>query len=171
MLTPKMRWQLEFDKPDLVSRSIDEANDVSHALEKIFVYPHEGVVINWGKIRIPIPYCYGVSDTLEDILDMLDVLMAEKTGEYLMAFSTNEILDADWLLSWSGDDLRIHPEWRKAPIDIDTLNRDCQSILVSKKLFCRSWADVFQFLIGSVSGVRLQHNDELIRISKTLEKI
>ncbi len=157
-------WKIEFDTPEVINRGVYSANDMSHALEKLFSYPNEGFVIVWNNTQISIPYCYGLSDILEDVLDMIEALLDEDNEEYVLGFTTNEILDADWFLSWKGDLLEIEAEWRIAPVCVEVLNKNCSNLKTSKRWFCCEWRNILLFLLKSVYDLKMDYNDELYRI-------
>lgn len=158
-------WILSFDCPAAM-RPPQSAVDVAQAIERTFAFPDHGISMQWSGHEITVPYAYGVSDILEDVLGMLEALDTE-TGEYAFAFTTNEPdgLDADWRLHWDGDRLTVDADWRGAREGIGSALTENPRILVSKREFVASWRTLLAFLLNTMRGVQLEHDEELQRMS------
>ncbi|MCC6554663.1 MAG: hypothetical protein IT372_16920 [Polyangiaceae bacterium] len=165
MTQNKKEWQLSFDRAAGQNQP-DVATDVCQALERIFEYPGDAVSMLWAGRQIRIPYVYGISDILGDVIGMMEALGTE-TGEYTFGFTTNEpdALDADWSLRWCGDTLVIDADWRCGGTGGGAPSGPSE-ISVSKCEFVASWRTLLAFLLEKTRDVRFEHDEEWRRMSR-----
>lgn len=158
-------WNLLFDRP-AAEPQVRSATDLGQAIERSFKYPSEGISIIWRGETIRVPYAYGVSDILDDVLEMLEALSASQGEGYHVAFSSDEPggVDADWILSWEDDALSIDADWRSAPGGLKDQMHGHSRLLTSKQAFINNWIDALLFLCQATSSVKLEHREEVCTI-------
>jgi hypothetical protein len=166
------QWALDFDRPAAAHGKVQNALDMSQAIEYLFPNPDAGTTLRWGSREIKIKYAYGVSDILGDVLNMLEALEDEE-GEYFFGFTMNEPdgLDADWRLNWKGDRLIVEADWRNVPGGIDAALRLSSRLQVSRRHFRESWVKLLLFLVESAREIRLTHEDEVHKMAGIIERV
>jgi len=154
-------WDLNFKLP--ARTSPESATDLSQAIDRTFEFPDDAVVITWNAVEFSIPLAYGLSDILDDVLQMLDGLLPASGTGHRVAFSPNEPdgLDTDWALSWDDDVLAIEADWRSAPGTTEEIVATLGSIRTSKQHFVKSWLRLLASLCTATREVRLEHDDEV----------
>lgn len=160
-------WSLVFDR-SIPATHVKSALDLGQALDRIFTSRDDGISITWYKGRIRIPYAYGVSDILDDVIHMLEALSAAQGSDYQVAFSPNDPggLDADLALTWKYDVLTIDAHWRTAANGLEEDLSEPRRLTMSKCAYAKSWIDALQFLCTAVSGVELELDDEVCTIRR-----
>ena len=111
------RWGIEFDKCRPTT-DIRSATDLVHAIEQSFSYPQDGFSIRWVGGHVRIPYAYGLSDLVEDLLPFLTAMQAP-SGRYAFSIAPSEpdAVDADWRVSWDGARVEVDADWRATSAD------------------------------------------------------
>ncbi len=117
-----------------------EVLDLSSAIEKLFDYPKDVIILRIDNLllRLPLSYCF--SDLLDDFINIISDVSEADTGFGIYGFSQNEEFDADWKLDWKDDLLRIKFIWRISKFDKLELPNE---IIISKETFLNSWYNVF----------------------------
>lgn len=176
MSSDNFEWEMRFDQPQAGAPKAEAATDLAQAIDWMFEYPKDGLSVIWCGREVRIPYVYGLSDILDDLLEMLEALMSNN-GTCKVAFTADDPdgLDADWTLCWENDSLVIDAEWRSAWGGLAEGLMETTRISVAKTRFVQDWIRVLLFLSDSVTGfeLELEHEDEvdkIVRLATTFQE-
>ena len=161
-------WALDFDRA-VAKPSTHRAACFGASIDSAFVFPEDGVTLIWQQRSVRIPYAYGVSDIIDDLLDMLEALHGTHANdEYWVSFRPSpedaDGLEVDCCLSWENDELTIVADWRgrELPHEMEGRSR----IAVSKRAFAESWLSVLQFLCEATKEVALDDDEDRRRVDR-----
>jgi hypothetical protein len=145
------------------------AMDISDALEKIFDYQTDKLIIKINNKELLLPLAYTFSDLLPDFLLIINDLLECKTGQGVYGFSQNDVFDADWDLKWDEKDLVIAVNWRRLNDDERNLST---KLILTKDIFLKSWKNIFISLSKFIdfNKITLEFDEDNTIINKLLKK-
>ncbi|MCX8534328.1 hypothetical protein [Chryseobacterium luquanense] len=162
-------WNI-FLKQNSDFKKINEAVDVSDAINKSFEHNIDKVIIILDSIEIEMCLVYQFSDLFEDFLNILTDVIDNENGDGYYGFSQNDLFDADWNLSWDNDYLEIKIKWRIfKDKDISSLPNQFH---FSKKEYINSWKIFLNSLYHKLDldNLKLEYNDEKLIINEIISE-
>lgn len=160
-------WNILLKQKSNLKR-INDAVDVSDAIDKSFEYDVDKVFILLDTVEIQMNLVYQFSDLLADFLQIITEIIDNQNGEGYFGFSQNDIFDADWKLNWTEDYLNIKVDWRA--LENEDISLLSETFQFSKKQFINSWKDFFSELYSKLNlkNLKLEYSDEKIILEKII---
>lgn len=143
-----MKFIIQVSNPRVCIKedALKDIESISELIEEIFPMLNEDMILIWNFIRIPLEYKYDVSVIINDLLELLQAILAEDEGEISIAWPSNTFR-SDWNVKWKGQSLSIDSEWFSiVGLTKDILNKH-QKIELSTNEFLAEWKMLLSFLI------------------------
>lgn len=110
----------------------------------------EKAIMVWKAIYIPLCYRYDISSMIDDILDILEKLRNNPSGEISLHWPSNTFANV-WNMRWEDDSLVIDSKWESVLGHTEQLLNSQGPIMVSKWSFTSEWKKV---LFHVISGLK-----------------
>lgn len=127
----------------------EEDYNLSTAIETVFPMMTEKVIMVWKTIYIPLCYKYDISCMIDDILDILEKLRSNQSGEILLHWASNTFANI-WNIKWEEENLVIDSKWGSVLGHTEQLLDSKGAIAVSKRSFISEWKRVFFNIISAL---------------------
>ena len=151
-------------------KSIETAIDVGDALNEIFTYPVDSVILKISHQVIELPICHVFSELIEDFLTMISEVNATEYGSGIYGLSLGNLHDSDWHLEWSKDgELFIRFDWRSVK-GIEDIRMLPKSIKTTKPQFIEQWKAIFREFKQHIDHVIFEHESEYLEITNLIGK-
>ena len=158
-------------KPQAV---LGQADSLSDVIESLYLPNTEKAYLQWNWISIPLCYKYDISILIDDIVPMINELVAKGAGDYELTWPS-DTFRATWRLSWQGGDLEIQAAWESVVggHDIVKALNNTPFLKMSKNGFLGEWASLLENVVRTVSSqfVPSPANAELDAVRLVLSKV
>ena len=98
----------------------------------------ERAILAWNRIYVPLSYKYDVSELADDILRLLESMLAEARGALVVEWPSNTFA-AKWTITWEVAVTTVRAEWRDVSGGVVSLLASHDSISVPTREFLAEW--------------------------------
>ena len=106
---------------------------------------------------MPLNYKYDVSFMIDDLMDLLDRLLAEESGHMRIEWPSTTFF-AKWEVGWTPEQVQIESQWESVrDYLLEPLNQS-GPVRVGKKAFSAEWSRLLEIVMESLksSGYRTE---------------
>lgn len=111
---------------------------LSDAIQTVFPLATERAILAWNRICVPLSYKYDVSVLADDILRLLESMLAEAQGALVVEWPSSTFA-ARWTITWGDALTTVRAEWRDVSGGIVSLLATHDSISVPTREFLAEW--------------------------------
>ncbi|QDX92977.1 hypothetical protein EEL32_06805 [Brevibacillus laterosporus] len=145
-----MNFWIQASCPKCTGIFDEEDENLSNAIETIFPMMTEKAIMVWKTIYIPLCYKYDISCMVDDILDILEKLRSNSSGEISLHWASNTFANV-WNIRWWEAQVVINSEWGSVLGHTEQLLDSKGAIVLSKQSFISEWKRV---LFNIISGLK-----------------
>jgi hypothetical protein len=135
-----MNFYIQVSNPRLVEEELNIEGDyvLSDILESMYHQNSEKAIITWNNIYIPLSYKYDISIMIDDIIYMLNSIIANDEGNIKFDWPSSTF-DVNWEITWDKDSLRIVSHWNQVLGELNGLLNAKNVIQIKKSAFLNEW--------------------------------
>lgn len=146
----KMIFCIQASNPRILNEKDEIDETLSSAIETIFPMMSEDAIMVWNNIHIPLSYKYDISYMMNDIVDMLNALRKNKTGQLKICWLP-DTFRSDWILKWDNNKIYIEASWGDTLGELTNLLNNVPDIAMEKGDFIKEWK---QLLSNVINGLK-----------------
>jgi hypothetical protein len=145
----------------------EEVEYLYEAIERIFPDSTEEAYLIWNWVPIRVSYKYDLYVMIDDILTLLNSLIASAQGSHEVFWGSNT-LNAIWKLEWVGEQLKIESEWNMVAGNYESLLNSRSQLKINKNIFLSEWKSFLQKIIEKVdySEIKIKDYDNVEMLHK-----
>ncbi|BBI31544.1 hypothetical protein [Cohnella abietis] len=144
-----MNFRIQASSPRYNEEFDNEVDTLSDAIESVFPLWSESAILMWNTIPIPLSYKYDLSLMIDDILNVLEKLRIETSGELVIHWVSNTFANI-WTLTWDLEKLKINSEWGSVVGGTEQLLILSGPVTIPKQSFCAEWKRVLHNIIQAL---------------------
>jgi hypothetical protein len=167
-----MDFWIQAGTPRSSGRHDPAASGLDEVIETVFPLETEDALIVWKATPVPLSYKYDLSVMMEDLLDLLDSLLGESSGEYSLTWPSNTFR-AEWKVRWEDQRLTIEADWQSVVGGTEQVLNAAGRLDVSVKQFVAEWKRPLELIEDAIRscGYSVDVLPDIERIQRVVRKI
>lgn len=167
-----MNFWIQAGTPRVAAGFNAEDETICEAAETVFALDSEQAFLNWNGVYAPMSYKYDIGVMANDIVRMVRSLRENHSGKLWVEWPSNTFA-ARWELTWEGDRLHIHAEWRSVTGHTEPLLRERCDLETLKENFRCEWKMVLSRLLQGLgqSGYSADNLPEIMGVQCEIDEM
>lgn len=164
-------FSIQASNPRALSSFQAEDEGLVDAIQTVFPLESEFAFIIWNWVYVPVSYKYDFSLMIEDVINLLEAMMAASNGELAISWASNTF-SATWKVSWE-QETTVAATWDSTLGDTASLLRERSSLTVPTQDFIAEWKRPLE-LVGNAlvtAGYKARELPGLERLVRVSQRI
>jgi hypothetical protein len=145
------RFAIQASRPRTTAERDSGDETLSDAIQTVFPLETEFALMIWNWVYIPIHYKYDVSIMTDDIVDLVDAILASPTGHQTIQWASSTFA-ATWKVDWTPETTTVHAEWDTVLGDVEAALRAKPAIQVATSDFVAEWRELLDVVAEALAA-------------------
>lgn len=124
---------------------------LSDAIQTVFPLATERAILMWNRICVPLSYKYDISELADDILRLLESMLAGGRGALVVEWPSSSFA-AKWTITWTDATTAIQAEWTSVSAGIESVLASRGHIEVPTREFLAEWRSLLVVVERALAG-------------------
>jgi hypothetical protein len=144
-----MEFLIQANNPRPSNLVSPDDSSLGEAIETIFPLHTDFVLLGWNNVYVPLTYKYDISVIINDIIAMLNSIVARDEGSITVFWPSNTFRTR-WILTWTATELAITTAWESVIGGTESMLNKVPSLNIDKQTFLSEWKPLLQSIKTSI---------------------
>jgi hypothetical protein len=162
---------IQASNPRSLGISEPEDETLAEAIETVFPMEAEYAFLVWKGVYIPLSYKYDLSFLVDDVIVVLEEMLANARGSRVVAWPSNTFASV-WNITWD-EDVTVNAQWDCVLGAVAPLLASRPTITVPKAEFIAEWKRPLLVIERALrsSGYDVEQLPALARLGAVIDKL
>jgi len=145
------RFSIQASNPRFLAEFDADDTNLSDAVQTVFPLEAECALLAWNWIYVPLTYKYDLSVMIDDVIGLIDSMLAEPSGNRTIQWPSNTFA-ATWKIEWGGGITTVEAEWISVLGETEAMLARKPKVVLNSSEFVGEWRRPLEVIIAALTS-------------------
>jgi hypothetical protein len=149
-----MIFFIQVSEPKINKEFDSLESSIRDLLEDLFPMETEDAIMCWNSVLIPLSYKYDIPIMIEDIVDMIENILANNNGKIVINWPS-DTFNAKWNIEWGEGKLKCKAIWYSISGNIEEVLNKSGYVEIDVDQFLAEWINLLSKIVEKMEQAKI----------------